>query len=87
MSLHLLFFLFSWRAAGQTCTAPRQSLGSEVMVSVETTQPSRALSLTSMSIAMNGGLPSTYRWFKRKLSTLRRILLCKVQGKIDTYRK
>ena len=33
-----------------------QSLGSEVMVRVETVQPSRALSLWSISMLMKGGV-------------------------------
>ena len=63
-----------WRMAQWlTWTAPLQSLGSEVMVSVETAHPSLLLSLMSSSMLMKGGSASTYRWFTRKLSTLRTI--------------
>lgn len=53
----------------RTCTAPRQSQGSDRMVSVETAQPSRAESEWSISMDVNGGLASTYRAPSRKCST------------------
>ena len=67
-----------WRGL---CTwmAPLQSLGSEVMVSVETAQPSRPESLWSSSMATKGGSAWTYRLFRRNCSTLSMMRTCTAQ--------
>ena len=63
-------------SARGTWMAPRQSLGSEVMVSVDTAQPSRPESLWSSSMAMKGGCASTYLRFSRNWSTLSMMRTC-----------
>jgi hypothetical protein len=58
----------------RTVIAPRQSLGSDVMVSVDTEQPSRPESDESISMEMKGGgLDSVYRELMRNCSELSRM--------------